>query len=273
MAQKMLSRKRAEHKSVTAVFLMILIILVLSVTAVAAEEGKENRLAPDLDADKMAQLTLNLTYIEGKEETGILAGAKVHLHRVADMMVDGGSVICQWLAPYNEINLLKVIQPEHMTAARSATAAKSIKAYITEQKLTDSKTKISDSSGKVTFSGLLPGLYLVYRDAGDIPSSKEGKSFEPFLVMVPSLEQKDGETVWDYNTEAFPKIGVVHSRRTSTGRTGTSISTGNYGGSSVKTGTPVKTGDDTQTVRYLMMLSGAGIMLVAAMMFRKKRKA
>lgn len=206
MIRKILSKKEKRWKSVAAVFLTVILSGMLAIAAMASSE--EAYRVPDLDGSETGSLTVNLTYVNGSDETGILAGANLHAYQVASVTAEGGSADYQWLAPYDGIDSVQSIQLAGMTADQSNIAAAALKKYIVGNKLTGGSTAVSDSSGKAVFSNLTPGIYLVYRDDADALADQEKQTIDPFLVMVPAIETADGVNTWNFHVTAFPKVGI-----------------------------------------------------------------
>lgn len=206
MIRKILSKKEAHRRSIAAVFLTVILSGLLSIWAMASSE--EAYRVPDLTGNERGTLTVNLTYVNGNEETGILSGATLHAYQVADVTASGGSANYQWCSPYDGIDSVNAVKLEGMTADQSNIAAEAIKKYIVDSKITGGKMAVSDDNGKAVFSDLTPGIYLVYRDDADVLADQEKETINPFLVMVPAIESADGGNRWNFQVSAFPKVGI-----------------------------------------------------------------
>lgn len=212
MIKKILNRKESRWKSLAVTCLTFLMFAMLSTGVMATSDtsGEANRV-PDLDPGVTGTLTVNLTYVkdaDGSQETGILAGANLLAYQVADLTVSGGSTDYQWLEPYGSIEAVKAISLAGMTASDSDTAANAIKEYVVANNVSGAATATSNSEGKAVFSGLTPGIYMVYRNDADTLATQEKQTINPFLVMVPGISTKEGVNTWNYDVEAFPKVGI-----------------------------------------------------------------
>lgn len=83
--------------------------------------------------------------------------------------------------------------------------ALSMKDFVDENGISPLASGLTDNSGRVSFSGLSRGLYLVIgRDAEYAGSTYYSL---PFLVALPSWDESAAE--WIYDVEAKPKPGVI----------------------------------------------------------------
>ena len=74
-----------------------------------------------------------------------------------------------------------------------------------EGKLEGALVDTTKSDGKVTFSGLTDGMYLVFQSGASGMATKYTE-FSPYLVSVPNGTEKEDKTVdWEYNVVLDPK--------------------------------------------------------------------
>ena len=69
-------------------------------------------------------------------------------------------------------------------------------------------SRTTDSQGRVSFSGLSHGIYLV-RQTGATGHAKAYHPVEPYLVVVPGIERVNNENQWKYDVTLEPKVALV----------------------------------------------------------------
>lgn len=135
---------------------------------------------------------LNLTF--SYEKRGI-NGAEFSVYQVADLKEDKTGYIVK--APFQYDGDFKDIKTasEHIKLARKLEKqSKNVSEKITLQ---------TNSDGRVSFSGLKDGIYLVVQ-TGATGEAKDYTNMQPFLVMVPQFENG----IWNKVVNAKPKIEV-----------------------------------------------------------------
>ena len=130
-------------------------------------------------AAPLGSLTLNCVFHKSSGDVA-LAGDTYAIALIAEATTDEDGAVRSFhtLEAYAEWDCLWSAQP----ASVLAKTARELREVL-EQDQAALKTETTDADGKLTFSGLTPGLYLVYRSN----SAKANKDFEmqPFLVAVP----------------------------------------------------------------------------------------
>lgn len=147
------------------------------------------------------------------------------------------------------------------------TTAKKLSDWASDAKLS-SETKMTDQEGKLVFSELKEGIYLLRQKSGQ----KTYGVISPFLVCIPMEE--DGKLVYDVHasTKGEDTKKITPAPAISTTPTGSSDSSGKNASvksssSKVKT---VKTGDNTPLVVFWALLIIAAGGTVGILYYRKK---
>lgn len=165
-----------------------------------------------------------------------------------------------------------------MHASESNKAAKELKA-IAEQRNLSGQSAVTDKNGKVYFSNLDPGMYLVTQAS----SLCQGESYlmDPYLISVPLGETGDGENEWQYAVESIPKTELERETESETQdeteteseaeTENTSAGSSGGGSSSGTSGSSVKTGDETNIGLYVMLCAGA-LVVIFVLTGKKYRK-
>lgn len=150
----------------------------------------------------------------------VVPGGSLTVYQVADLYEEDGDYSFRYLDAYSGV----ATQPKELTAALAAELA-----GYTAQKSIQGTAKQIDAQGKITFSDLKLGLYLVVQT-----SAAEGYSaVSPFLVSVPNM--KEGACV--YNVDASPKVELEPSpAQTTTPTEATTVPTKPNGGKVPQTG-------------------------------------
>ena len=166
-------------KRLLTLLCVIVLLSALAVPAAAAEP---------VDMNQKGSLSLTMTY-RGKA----VAGGKLTIYRVAEVVCDEhGNYSFRYLPAYQDCE----ISLENLNNSRLADALADI---VKKDKLTGTKKTI-DNKGKVTFTNLELGLYLVVQTTAAPGYTK----IDPFVVSVPG--QADGRYVYD--VDATPKMDL-----------------------------------------------------------------
>lgn len=154
----------------------LLIAMVLPVTAFARGA---------VDIEHSASLTVACIH-----DGDPLPGINFDLYKVADMDAYGRYTITDAFSEYS-------VSLEQETADGWRALAETISQYARRDKIPVLHQEVTDATGHVTFAELSVGMYLVYGhrySSGDFVYAPE-----PFLVSLPSLDNKDD---WFYDVEA-----------------------------------------------------------------------
>lgn len=145
--------------------------------------------AAAMEPQRPASLTLSF----GRDGTGF-SGVSFRLYRVA--AVDSAAAFTLE-APFSAYP----ISLEGLTSAHWRALAQTLEGYVLRDGLTPDQTGATDDDGSLTFSGLLPGLYLLLGE----PCESDGwrHTPEPLLVML-SMEAPDGAVTVKFDREPLP---------------------------------------------------------------------
>lgn len=175
--------------SLTVVFVMVL-TMVMPAGAFAAE----NKDFPDLDAEGAITVTLK------NPKTGKALGAenKFTLYKVADVLAEDGYKFVYTgdfaeagTAPAADAEMNAELASKLMKIAKNKAAA-------------SIDTASAGSNGKISFSGLKVGLYLIVQSAAG--TGNEKYAVDPFLVTIP-MRETAGTLI--YNVDATAKVGIT----------------------------------------------------------------
>lgn len=121
------------------------------------------------------------------------SGISFRLYRVADISPSGTLSLTGGFEKYN-------VSFVDLDSTGWRDLAATLDGYIRRDNLTPVDSKVTDSSGKLTFSECATGLYLVTWDR----HTTGGYTYtpQPFLVSLPGLDADDS---WSYTVDAAPK--------------------------------------------------------------------
>jgi len=167
------------RKRLLALLCAVFLLAALALPAAAVEL---------VDMDAKGSLSVAMTH-KGKA----VPGGKLTIYRVAEVVCDDDwNYSFRYLPAYQDCE----IPVENLNSAYLADALADI---VKEDKLTGTRKTI-DSKGKVTFTDLELGLYLVVQTTAAPGYSK----VEPFVVSVPG---RDNDS-YVYDVDATPKMDV-----------------------------------------------------------------
>lgn len=136
--------------------------------------------------------TLNITF--SYENKGI-SGAEFSIYQVADLKTDKTGYIVKAPFKYDgDFRDIKTADDHIKLALKLEKQSKNVSEKMTLQ---------TSSDGKVSFSGLKDGIYLVVQ-TGATGEAKDYTNMHPFLVMVPQFEN----STWNKVVNAKPKPEV-----------------------------------------------------------------
>ena len=182
-------RIRRMVKAVTA----LTMCLILSMTGTAAFAAESE--IPDLS--RKGSLSITFTY-DGEP---ISDGNKVGIFKAADVIEDNGYKFV-WNGEFAAVGRM----PEELDVVNGELAKKLVQIAIDKKVNLYRNSQELDKNGKVTFSDLPPGLYLVVHtkriQTTLSDKSKVTYTINPFLVSIPQKE--NGELNYDVSTK--PKV-------------------------------------------------------------------
>ena len=135
-------------------------------------------------------------------------GVTVRVYRAAEVTEDVRFVLTGDFAGYN-------VDLDGLTSTGWASLAQTLRGYVFLDDIQPLRTGVSDETGRLTFSDLPVGLYLV---DGERVASAEDDGYRqpaPFMICLPNWEQStDPETGtvsggWQYNVAARPKYTTL----------------------------------------------------------------
>lgn len=208
---------------------------------------------PDIDASIPHSLTVEYTY--GGTP---IRDTEFLLCKIADLSVKDRSAKYTFTGDFSSEGGF----PNDLSARESGSLAKRLYSMV----LSGTAQTISgktDSSGRLVFSDLSPGMYLIAQTAEKNLSGKRYSS-DPFLASVPQpvTNEATGQTEWRYAVTVSPKAaGVKNSEKPKKPDT-------------PKKDTPnnIKTGDPSNLRFYgvLLILSAAALSLLI-ILYRRRR--
>jgi len=168
------------RKIAIALALFVCLMGILPRGAMAAESP---------DPTKSCTLNLVCSY-----QLKLLEGMSLRIYRVANGTADTGFSLSGSFAslPVSLVGL---------SGSGWSTAAATIEAYIQPNGIAATASGRADATGKVSFTGLTQGLYLVVGDTLKI--GRNSNFVEPFLIALPGITQSGA---WQYDVTAYPKI-------------------------------------------------------------------
>lgn len=192
-----------EHRTILKKSILLVIVLLMwaagSVTAADASGTLDT--VPDLPGGSYSlDLTVQSTNPDGSVTK--IKGAEISVFKVAGLTVKHGAAYYKTLPAFEATEVVF----EDMTAEESDKAAEKFVGII-DKKGVSGETGVSGSNGRVRFTDLEPGVYLVRLDRYD--SSDSGyTAMDPFLVLVPGIDRTGSSNKWITNVRAVPKLGI-----------------------------------------------------------------
>ncbi|MBR5774276.1 MAG: Cna B-type domain-containing protein [Clostridia bacterium] len=144
-----------------------------------------------LAIEPMRKSSLTLQYKHGEV---FFEGAEIKTYRVAEVFADGTFALCGDFADY-PINIYGITSQAQWRGVTSALAA-----YATADGISPTRTSVTDETGTVSFTDILPGMYLTL--SVHVETGKEIAIFESFLTVIPA-QSESGEH--NYDVTAYPK--------------------------------------------------------------------
>ena len=165
--------------------------IIAFICAVILTVGALIPIAHALPIDPAAPSSLTVQY----SNAGIVyPDLEIKTYRIASVAPDGSIDLTGDFAGY-PVNIHGITSQAEWNDVASTLAA-----YINADRLTPTAVGTTNASGTVTFSDLLPGVYLTLAVRIENPDSIV--LFENFLTMVPTPDENGAH---DYNVAAYPK--------------------------------------------------------------------
>ena len=169
---------------------------------------------PTKGINEEAPVTLTVT-ANNPGDGKAISGLKLTVYKVADMDVDTNGHVEFILMPefveYNDEGPKKVdggLDPNDFDSSSWAKAAKSLEPQVISdaaaKKEFQSASQVTDANGKVTFTGLEKGLYLML----GVYEGSEYQSVEvtPVFLTLPQWSEDAGEWIYDAQSKAKPRV-------------------------------------------------------------------
>lgn len=165
------------------IVLLICMVSMLPITAAAADL---------CDFEPEHECSISLTLAEGKDKENVVAGAQVTIYLVAEISASDEDFAYIYSEPFTDCSL-------NLEDYRNQRFAEQLYTYVSDRKISGT-TMTSDDAGRVVFTGLKTGMYLV----AETETVTGYAAFEPFISCVPVAD----DTTWIYDVDASPKIDV-----------------------------------------------------------------
>ena len=171
-----------KRKTLLRGVLLALLICLLLCTAAVADE---------FDGSRNGSITLNLT--DGKGNAA--SGGEFWLFRVGDAVVRGSNLCFELTADFAPTGV-------SLEDLNSSAVAETLAAYAQQHSGLCLQSRSADRNGRVGFSRVPCGLYLVMQKT---PASGYGfERMSAFVAMIPMTNESG--TGWDYDVTAKPKV-------------------------------------------------------------------
>ena len=193
------SRNRHGTRSRFCGILAAVFAVLLLVGPAGSALGNETftKLNSSLDVTKKGSVTLTLTDPETKRG---MHGISLELTQVASIITNSsGNYEYAYTDSFKDCETRLEQLSEADMGAREAAAV--VQTYAVAHNITGTVMK-TDTSGKVSYTGLAPGVYLVRNN----PAAPEGTTIRSFLVTVPRL--LNNEYVYDVDATAKPEVST-----------------------------------------------------------------
>ena len=171
----------------------ILTLLAVAAMAVGLLMPAQIKAADSYNKDKKGSITINLDDVKQGDSITNKANVSISIYQVASISHDGVNI------SFDIVSSLKstgVDVNDITTSDKNLNSAKKLTTVIDNSGIS-SVTKKTDSNGKVSFTDLAQGMYLV-----EEKDSASYGMFSPFLVAIPYME--DGQN-WIYDVETYTK--------------------------------------------------------------------
>lgn len=215
------------------------------------------------------QITVNAIAVPDQEEEGSItvnmndfktgravSGGTLTLLPVGDLHEEDGD--------YSFVLTEEFADSEESLESPDAELAKRLAVYAGEREISGTTVTVGDN-GKVEFTGIMPGLYLIMQEK----AAKGYYTVNPFLVSVPLLE--DG--VYCYNVDATPKMELLKKKPSSTTeKEPEPTRTTNVTKTPDLSGKNPKTGDHSNLVFWAILMILSAAFFTGTLMSQKRRR-
>ncbi len=233
-----LNKKAKGVKKIISCICALLFVIALFGTAVFAD---------DYEIDKNGNISITLQQTDKDGNAAYFKDITITLYKIGSVRYDTGAVFFDFDSSFSSVG---IDISDTKTASEWIDAAKTLSDMVSSQKISGD-TKVSDESGKINYTDLAQGIYLLVQTKAD-----ETVTISPILLTVPFME--DG--TWVYDIASYPKL----STKPKTTVTPTPTVT-------VTPGKPVNTGDNSMIVLWSEIFIGAvAAILITVYVFRRK---
>ncbi len=231
-----LKKKAKGVKKIISCLCAFLFAVVLFGTAVFADDYVE---------DRKGSISLTLQQTDEDGNAAYFKDITMTLYKIGSVRYDTGAVFFDFDSSFSGAG---IDISDTRTASEWIDAAKKLSDMVSSQKISG-ETKVSDENGKISYTDLAQGIYLLVQTKAD-----DTVTISPMLLTVPFME--DG--TWVYDIASYPKLS------TKTKPTVTPAPT-------VTPNKPVNTGDNSMIILWSEIFIGAvAAMLITVYVFRKR---
>lgn len=200
----------------------------------------------ELDFTRTGTISLTLKTADGKT----VSGGVVTLYQVAELYLDDGNMAWRYMPAFGGCDTALEVEDTSLPTT--------LVAYVRKQSVSGVSKGVG-SDGTLCFPDLTLGLYLLVQTG----ASARSETFSPFIVTVPMEEGKEDGSVWSYEVDTSPKVGVVTpgkppEYRNTSGDSGESEGTSSESTTVIAVASP-QTG---QSVRSVLVLAMGSLLLM-----------
>lgn len=159
--------------------------------------------ASGIDLSQPGSLMLQYQY-----DGNALSGVRVRIYRVADISAQGEFTL---ISPYNDPTRFPVDQIRHVTDQTTwQEITKPIEAYVYTNGVAPTASGTTSGDGRLTFTDLTLGLYLVVSDTLEVPSENCSYRFDTYLTAIPELDEKGNWVSPSVDVIGVPKCEKIN---------------------------------------------------------------
>lgn len=246
---KAMRMENGKRKSILASFCILLFALIVFGRAAYAE---------DYVQDKTGSINLTLQQTDADGKVTAYPNISMTLYQIGSVRYEMGAVYFDFDESFADAGISIT---DTKTASEWISAAQTLSEKVAAAGISGD-TKVSDASGKISYSDLAQGIYLL------VPTKTDGTvTTSPLLLTMPFMEDGD----WTYDIASYPKLSVKEQEKPSDSTNPTPKKTE----TALKTAVPnntVKTGDNSQILLWSGILIGAALLLLIVLFFCRRRK-